>query len=73
MSAATATAYQTRFAGRIVSAGSRRSPQNKAFYRCHSTFSGKAHCIKDRVLLDDTCGDGGFLAWTKREQRGDME
>lgn len=73
MSTATRASYRSRFAGRIAPDGSRKSPQNKAFYGHRSTFAGKAHCIKGSVLLDDTCGGGGFLAGTKREQRGDME
>ena len=28
-------------------------------------YCGNAHCIKDRVLLDETYGSGGFMAWTK--------
>ena len=62
MSTATARAYQPYFAGRFVSFETRKIPQNKAFYGHRSTYSGKAHCIKDRVLLDDTCGSGGFRA-----------
>lgn len=33
-------------------------------------LSGKAHCIKDSLMLDSICG--GFLAGTKGQQRGDM-
>lgn len=65
MSTATAKAYQPRFAGRFVPFEMRKSPQNKAFYGHRSTYSGKAHCIKDRVLLDETCGSGGFMARAK--------
>lgn len=71
MSTATARAYQPYFAGRFMSSGMRRNPQNKAFYGHQTTYSGKAHCIKDSVLLDETCGSGGFMAWAKK--RGDME
>ena len=39
-----------------------KSQQNRAFYGHRYTYSGKAHCIKDRVLLDETCGSGGFMA-----------
>jgi len=60
MSTATARAYQPRFAGRFVPFETQKRPQNKAFYGQRSTYSGKAHCIKDRVLLDGTCGSGGF-------------
>ena len=52
MSTATARAYQPRFAGRFVPFEMQKSPQNKAFYGQRSTYSGKAHCIKDRVLLE---------------------
>ena len=62
MSTATARAYQTYFAGRFMPSEKRKSPQNKAFYGHRDTYSGKAHCIKDSVLLDDTCGSGGFRA-----------
>ena len=61
MSVATARAYRRNFAGRIAPAGSRKSPENKPFYGHRSTYSRQAHCIKDRVLLDETCGSGGFL------------
>lgn len=62
MSIATARAYQPYFAGRFVPFEMRKSPQNKAFYGHRDTYSGKAHCIKDRVLLDGIYGDGGFRA-----------
>jgi len=52
MSTATAKAYQPRFAGRFVPFEMPKSPQNKAFYGHRTTYSGKAHCIKDSVLLD---------------------
>ncbi len=58
MSTATARAYRSRFAGRIAPARSRKSPENKHFYGHRSTYLGQAHCIKDRVLLDKTCGSG---------------
>ncbi|WP_350022463.1 type ISP restriction/modification enzyme [Turicibacter sanguinis] len=61
MSTATAKAYQPRFAGRFVPFEMRKSPQNKAFYGHRSTYSGKAHCIKDRVLLDPFTGTGTFI------------
>ncbi len=60
MSTATARAYQSYFTGRFVPFEMRKSPQNKAFYGHQSTYSGEAHCIKDRVLLDGTCGSGGL-------------
>lgn len=61
MSTATARAYQPHFAGRFMPSRTRKSPQNKAFYGHRDTYSGKAHCIKDRVLLDICCGTGAFL------------
>lgn len=61
MRTATARAYQPRFAGRLVPFEMQKSPQNKAFYGHLSTYSGKAHCIKDSVLLDHAAGAGGFL------------
>lgn len=62
MSTATAKAYQPRFAGRFVPFKMPKSPQNKAFAGLWSTYSGKAHCIKDSVLLDQACGTGGMLS-----------
>lgn len=72
MSIATARAYRSNFTGRIAPARSRKSPEIKPFHGHWSTFAEKAHCIKDSVLLDDTCGSGGFLV-SKKKQRGDME
>jgi len=60
MNTATAGAYQPHFAGRFMLPKMRKSPQNKAFYGHQTTCSGNAHCIKDRVLLDGTCGSGGL-------------
>ncbi len=53
MSTATAKAYRSNFTGRIVPARSRKSPEIKPFHGHRSTFYGKAHCIKDNVLIDD--------------------
>lgn len=64
MSTATARVYQPYFAGRFVPFEMQKSPQNKAFYGYRSTYSGKAHCIKDSVLLDPACGSGNFLTET---------
>lgn len=61
MSTATARAYRSNFTGRIVPTRSRKSPEIKPFHGYWSTYLGQAHCIKDRVLLDDTCEDVGFL------------
>lgn len=66
MSTVIASAYRHGFAGRIAPARSRKSPESKPFSGRWSVYSGKAHCIKDRVLLDDTCGSGGFLVSTKK-------
>lgn len=71
MSTATARAYRSNFTGRFMPSGSLKSPEIKPFHGRRDTYSRKAHCIKDRVLLDDTCGSGGFMAWAKK--RGDME
>ena len=78
MSVTTARAYRSNFTDRIVPAKSRKSPEIKPFYRYRSTFVGKAHCIKDRVLLDDTCGAGNFLTntnndWIVRVERGNAK
>ena len=65
MSAGAATAYRSRFAGRFMPSEKRKSPQNsleiKPFYGYQDTHLGNAHCIKDSVLLDETCGSGGLL------------
>lgn len=63
MSTATARAYQPYFAGRFVPFEIRKSPQNKAFYEHRTTYSGEAHCIKDRVLLDPCMGSGHILVY----------
>ena len=60
MSTATARAYQPYFAGRFMPSGRRTSPEIKPFHGYPSTYLRKAHCIKDRVLLDPTCGGGNF-------------
>lgn len=65
MSTGAATAYRSNFTGRIAPARSRKSPENKPFRGHWSTYSRQAHCIKDRVLLDKTCGSGGLLVGAK--------
>lgn len=65
MSVTTARAYRSRFAGRLMPSGSLKSPEIKPFCGYRDTYSDKAHCIKDSVLLDETCGSGGFMAWAK--------
>ncbi len=75
MSTATAKAYQPRFAGRFVPFEMPKSPQNKAFYGHRDTYSGKAHCIKDSVLLDPAMGSAGFLIEAQsylRENHADL-
>ena len=52
MSTATARAYQPLFAGRFVPFEMQKSPQNSDFYGHRTTYSEKAHCIKDSVLLE---------------------
>lgn len=69
MSIATATAYWSRFTGRIAPARSRKSPEIRPFHGCRSRYLEKAHYIKDRVLVDDTCGNGRFLVRTKKAAR----
>ena len=61
MSAGAWAAYRSRIAGRTSPTRSRKSPEIKPFCGHRSTYSRQAHCIKDRVLLDETCGSGGFL------------
>ena len=68
MSTATARVYQPYFAGRFVPFEMQKSPQNKAFYGYRSTYSGKAHCIKDSVLLDEVCGSGGLLPASEQKK-----
>lgn len=65
MSTATAIAYRSNFTGRFMPSGSRKSPEIKPFHGVQSTSLVQAHCIKDRVLLDETCGSGGFMARAK--------
>lgn len=69
----TARAYRSKFTGRIAPARSRKSPEIKPFHGHRSPFAGKAHCIKDNVLIDETCGSVGFLmnAYNKIE-RGEL-
>lgn len=61
MSVTTATAYRSNFTGRFAPAKSRKSREIKPFCRVRSTSLTQAHCIKDRVLLDEACGSGGLL------------
>lgn len=68
MSASAQAAYRSNFAGRIAPARSRKSPEIKPFHGCRSIHSRKAHCIKDSVLLDDTCGTDNFLTNTNNDR-----
>lgn len=61
MSTSTARVYRSNFAGRFMPSETRKSPQNRAFYGHRDTYSGKAHCIKDSVLIDLCCGSGGMF------------
>ena len=65
MSTATARAYRSNFTGRFMASETRKSSEIKPFCGYRSTYLGQAHCIKDRVLLDETCGSGGFMARAK--------
>jgi SNF2 family DNA or RNA helicase len=68
MSTATARAYQPYFTARFVPFEMRKIPQNRAFYGYRTTYSGKAHCIKDRVLLDPANGKPVLVAyWFKHD------
>lgn len=58
MTATAARATCASFSHCVRAAESRKSPQNSDFYGHRTTYSEKAHCIKDSVLLDGTCGSG---------------
>lgn len=61
MTATAARATCASFSHCVRAAESRKSPQNSDFYGHRTTYSEKAHCIKDSVLLDPACGTAGFL------------
>lgn len=61
MSTATVRAYRSNFIGRFMPSGSRKSPEIKPFHGVQITSLTQAHCIKDSVLIDETCGTGGML------------
>ena len=63
MTATATRATCASFSFRSRAAEKRKSPQNKAFYGQRTTYSGKAHCIKDRVLLDPCMGSGHILVY----------
>lgn len=58
MSAATARAYRSRFAGRFMPSESRKSPEIKPFCGCRDTYSRKAYCIEDSVLFESILPEG---------------
>ena len=61
MTATAARATCASFSHCVRAAESRKSPQNSDFYGHRTTYSEKAHCIKDSVLLDPACGSGSLL------------
>ena len=61
MTATAARATCASFSHCVRAAESRKSPQNSDFYGHRTTYSEKAHCIKDSVLLDPCCGSGGMF------------
>jgi len=63
MTATAARATCASFSHCVRAAESRKSPQNSDFYGHRTTYSEKAHCIKDSVLLDPACGSGHFLLY----------
>jgi hypothetical protein len=65
MTATAARATCASFSHCVRAAESRKSPQNSDFYGHRTTYSEKAHCIKDSVLLEPTCDSGGLLAQTQ--------
>ena len=71
MITATERAYRSNFTGRFMPSETRKSYEIKTFHGVQSTSLAQAHCIKDNLLSDETCGSGGFIAWAKK--RGDME
>lgn len=62
MSTATARAHRSRFAGRFMPSGSRKSHEIKPFRRVRSTSLEQAHCIKDSVLLERASCSGAFFS-----------
>ena len=64
----TATAYRTQM-GLMDCYQSghryRKTPRNSADSRHFRHFGTDRHCIKDYVLIDETCGSGGFMARAK--------
>lgn len=63
MTATAARATCASFSHCVRAAESRKSPQNSDFYGHRTTYSEKAHCIKDSVLLDPCVGSGNFLIY----------
>ena len=63
MTATAARATCASFSHCVRAAESRKSPQNSDFYGHRTTYSEKAHCIKDSVLLEPCCGSGHILVY----------
>jgi hypothetical protein len=66
MTATAARATCASFSHCVRAAESRKSPQNSDFYGHRTTYSEKAHCIKDSVLLDPCCGSGGMFVQSEK-------
>jgi len=61
MTATAARATCASFSHCVRAAESRKSPQNSDFYGHRTTYSEKAHCIKDSVLLEHDVGSKRLL------------
>ncbi len=68
MSTATARAYRSNFTGRFMPSESRKIPGIKPFHGVQSPYLRQAHCIKDSVLLDGTCGTVYSLIHTSNDR-----
>jgi hypothetical protein len=71
MTATAARATCASFSHCVRAAESRKSPQNSDFYGHRTTYSEKAHCIKDSVLLDPACGSRVIIMITADSNNGD--
>lgn len=60
----TAAVVQGKYRGRLLSSQTRKNPENSLKSSYSRGDSVNLHCIKDRVLLDPTCGSGSFLTGT---------
>lgn len=61
MNITTAKAYRSNFAGWSMLFRNQKTLKTSLFMTIGAYFAGQVHCIKDIVLLDDTCGNIGFL------------